>query len=607
MRKGLLYTIIILCVISLIIPIVYMFIKSRFLERYENDKTCFLTQYFTQDGIYTNNPEDENYWLKQQSSAEKEIYDTLLKEADDAETNGNLSDASVIRSKIEELQETRLNLRMKALDTLEQSMQIQERDLGTTPKPDSCTVKSSPIKIFEISDDNCSITSVIGEKQTIYSFPDILKPTKGDKIFTPDNIESCYINIPKDVSLDIALVMVLNVLDAIGEKTNAPILEEINRIIEETRVITRKTDLLRNVTIPKSKSELQSTIDSYYTSRENLSEMRRRNARLKNSNKLIDEENNKYSKDVDDIVEIFEHCNGQGRKFILKQGFTSFTGTNAKLIEVSSIYFNDKKGLYVVMYDKDYNPYTIRKSVDCLTNVNIGGKNGVNLNDNVIAIEVIKSNKRPSSSMIASGANQKKVLDVSGYSTANLANIHGWDAHGGNNQKWTYNTQTKNIVSTNSGKCLDALYAGTNNFTKVIQYDCHGGNNMKWDFLDNGQIKNVNAQKCLQADPNNTENNGFDIYLYDCDPNSQYQQWNVIDDLSYMKPKPIPQISVLNPPQPQPQPQSQPQPQPQPSTGCNKSACSRVINDYLARNWWYKSSDFGECRGCPVVKYPKKL
>lgn len=537
MRKGFLYTIILLCIATLVVSNVFPFVKSRLLERYENDKTCSLTQYFTQDGIYTNDPEDENYWLKQQSSSEKEIYDTLLKEADDAETNGNLSDASVIRNKIEELQKTRLNLRMKALDTLEQSMQIQERDLGTTPKPDSCTVKSSPIKIFEISDNTCSIVNITGEKQTIYSFPDILKPTKSDKIFTPDNIESCYITIPKDVSVDIALVMVLNVLDAIGEKTNASILEEINRIIEETRIITRKTDLLRNITIPKSKSELQDTIDSYYTSKENLSEMRRRNARVKNSNKLIDDENNRYSKDVDDIVEIFEHCNGQGRKFILKQGFTSFTGNNARLIEVSSIYFNDKTGLYVVMYDKNYNPYTIRQSVDCLTNVNIGGKNGVNLNDNVIAIEVIKSSKKPSNSMIASSANQKKVLEVSGWSKGNFATIHGWDIHGGNNEKWTYNTKNKNIVSTYSGKCLDALYAGTKNFTKIIQYDCHNGNNMKWDLLDNGQIKNVNAQKCLQANPNGVNNNGFDVYLYDCDENAQHQKWNVIDDLSYMKPK----------------------------------------------------------------------
>ena len=280
--------------------------------------------------------------------------------------------------------------------------------------------------------------------------------------------------------------------------------------------------------------------------------MKRRIQRTKNNNKLLEDENNKYNKDIDDIVEIYEHCYGQGRKFILKPGMTSFTGVNEKLIEVSSVYFNDKKGMYLVLYDKNYNPYTIRKSVDCLVDVKIGGRNGVNLNDNVIAIEVIKSNKVPSNSIIASSANQKKVLDVANYSTDNFGSIHGWEVHGGNNQKWTYNKNNKNIISTHSGKCLDALYAGTNNYTKVIQYQCHNGNNMKWNFLDNGLIKNVNAERCLQADPNGVDNNGFSVYLYDCDPNSQYQQWNVIDDMSYMKPKSVPQVSTP-PTQPQQQ------------------------------------------------------
>lgn len=563
-------------------------------EGYESEKTCSLAQYFTQDGKYSNDPDSDNYWLKQQSSSEKELYDTLLKDMNDAEASGNISDASVLRSKLEDLQKMRLNLRNQALQTLEQSLQVQERELGTVPKPNSCTAKPNPIKVFEISGNTCSIATVIGGKHNIYSFPDILKPTKQDNIFTVDNIESCYITVPTNLTTDTALVMVLNVLDAIGEKLNVPILNEINRIIEETRIISRRIDVMRNTTIPRSRNRLQNSIDSYYSTKRSIDSIRRRIQNTKNSNRIIEDENNRYSKDIDDIVEIYEHCNRQGRKWILKLGMTSFTDANARFTEVSSIYFNDAKGMYVIMYDKNYNPYTVRKSVDCLTYVNIGGRNGVNLNDNVIAIEVVKSGKKPSNSMIASNANQKKVLDVAGWSRNNLGTVFGWEAHGGNNQKWTYNDFTKNIVSTHSGKCLDALYAGTNNFTKIIQYDCHGGNNMKWDFLENGQIRNVNAQRCLQADPGNTNNNGFNVYLYDCNPNSEHQQWSVINDMSHMKPKPIPQVSVAPPPPP---------PQPQ----CDSTACSGVINDYLRRNWWYKSSDFGQCRGCPVVNYPNRL
>jgi hypothetical protein len=43
------------------------------------------------------------------------------------------------------------------------------------------------------------------------------------------------------------------------------------------------------------------------------------------------------------------------------------------------------------------------------------------------------------------------------------------------------------------------------------------------------------------------------------------------------------------------------------STTCNTAACNGTINDYLSRGWWYVTSDFGTCKGCPVVQYPNKL
>jgi Ricin-type beta-trefoil lectin domain len=515
-----------ICIIVGVLVVV-IFRQYRMKEKYQDDKMCSIANYITSNDSYSNDPDDVNYWLKQQSSSEKEVYDTLMKEASAAEASGNTSDAAVLRDKIEQLQAMRLNLRKKALDALEQTIQKRERQLEPVTKDNSCTVKSNPLKIFEITGNTCSIGTVIGTENKIYSFPDILKPTKPDNIFTTDNVDSCYITVPQDVSVDIALVMVLNVLDAIGEKLNASIINDINKILDQTRAITRKTDLLRNVTIPKTKQELQSSMDAYHTTRDNLNMMRFKDKELKSQNKVIVVENNEYDKKVDDMVEVYEDCYGRGRKYILQPGFTSFTGDNAKYSNISSIYFNNKKGMYLVVYDKKYNPYTIKQSVSCLTKVLIGRKY-ININDNVIGIDVIKSNKQLSNSFIASSVNQKKVLDVAGASTNNLASVFGWRAHGGKNQKWTYNKGTKNITSVNSGKCLDALYGGITNYTKVIQYQCHGGNNMKWDLLDNGQIKNVNSQKCLQADPKGMNNDGFNVYLYDCDPNSQYQQWNVI-------------------------------------------------------------------------------
>jgi hypothetical protein len=47
-------------------------------------------------------------------------------------------------------------------------------------------------------------------------------------------------------------------------------------------------------------------------------------------------------------------------------------------------------------------------------------------------------------------------------------------------------------------------------------------------------------------------------------------------------------------------------PAPAPTT-CDTTACNRIINDYIAKKWAYTSSDFGECKGCPVVRYPNTL
>jgi len=42
-------------------------------------------------------------------------------------------------------------------------------------------------------------------------------------------------------------------------------------------------------------------------------------------------------------------------------------------------------------------------------------------------------------------------------------------------------------------------------------------------------------------------------------------------------------------------------------SSCNKTACNKVISDYLSRGWWYTSANFGECKGCNVVNYPNSL
>ena len=529
--KGYRRTLIAVSVVVIIICIIIAVTRMR-KEGYIDYPECTLGQYFTEGSdMFSDDETADNYWLKLQSSTEQELYATLMEEADKAEANNNLNDATIIRGKIEDIRAQRLAMRKKALELLEGTQKMRERGLDMVGVPNSCTVKKLPNKVFDILGSSCNVTTVIAGKENVYSYPDILKPTKPDNIFTLDGVESCYLSFPVDIDKKVALVMVLNVLDAIGEKVQEAMFNEITRLTNEALSLAKRADFLKNVAVPKSRQELQSSIDSYWTKQAEISQLSRKLRFAQSTNQVIADENKQLDIAKDDIVEIFEHCSKQGRRYVLPLGLTVFDGKKEKLINVSSINFNSGRGIHVILYDKQYKAYTIRSSIDCLTKVDVGGNKTVDLNDNVKAIDVRKSVKYPANGMIVSAADQNRVLDVYGASKADLAEVIGWDANNQTNQKWTYNGATKQIVSLNSGKCLDALYGGTKNGTKIIQYQCHGGNNMKWDLLPNGQIRNVNANKCIEGKPGVGWTKWWTVSLQDCSPWSQHQKWYAVDDL----------------------------------------------------------------------------
>ena len=519
--------------ILLVIAVLVFHGRMKKMETFVEYHECTLDKFFT-DGSsdFSNDEGADNYWLKFQSSTEQEVYLALMKEADDAEANNNLNDASIIRSKIEELRGQRLAMRKKSLEWLEGTQKVRERGLDMVTEPNNCTVKMMPKKVFDILGSSCNVTTVIGGKENIYSYPDILKPTKPDKVFTVDGVESCYLSFPVDIDRKVALVMVLNVLDAIGEKMYVDILDQITRLTNEAFALAKRADVLKNITVPKSRQELQSSIDDYWAKQAQVAELSTKLRFAQTTNRVLEDENRQLDINKNDIVEVWEHCNKQGKRFVLPLGLTVFDGDKQKFTDMSSIYFNSNRGIYVILYDAKYRPYTIRKSVECLTDVDIGGGKTVNLNDGVKAIDVRKQVKHPSNGMIMSVVDQNRVLDVWNGSRDDLAEVIAWDAVNTPNQKWVYNSATKQVVSSGSGKCLDALHAGTVNGTKVIQYQCHDGNNMKWDFLPTGHIRNVNANKCIQAKPTTK---WWTLSLQTCNPLSQYQKWYVVDDLTSRK------------------------------------------------------------------------
>jgi uncharacterized protein (TIGR03437 family) len=116
-----------------------------------------------------------------------------------------------------------------------------------------------------------------------------------------------------------------------------------------------------------------------------------------------------------------------------------------------------------------------------------------------------------------------KVLDVTGYSTANGIQIQQYSYLGGGNQKWSL-VDTGNgiyaIMNLISGKVLDVRGHSTDNGTIIQQWDYLGGDNQRWTLtpVENGyyRITNVLTGKVL------------DVTGHSLDSGTVIQQWDYL-------------------------------------------------------------------------------
>ncbi len=83
-----------------------------------------------------------------------------------------------------------------------------------------------------------------------------------------------------------------------------------------------------------------------------------------------------------------------------------------------------------------------------------------------------------------------KVLDVWEWSTANGGRIIQWDWHGGNNQRWAIDDagvagdpDLFALRSIHSGKVLDVSGISRGNGAQIVQWDWVGGNNQRWRIV----------------------------------------------------------------------------------------------------------------------------
>ena len=117
--------------------------------------------------------------------------------------------------------------------------------------------------------------------------------------------------------------------------------------------------------------------------------------------------------------------------------------------------------------------------------------------------------------------NYSKVIDVSGGSVENYANVQIWEINDTNAQKWRVEKESDNLyalICVNSEKAMDVTNANFSNNTNIQQYTYRTSIAQEWSFeyLENGsfKIKSAGGTFYVTLEDGNTEN-GSNIKLYE--------------------------------------------------------------------------------------------
>lgn len=123
--------------------------------------------------------------------------------------------------------------------------------------------------------------------------------------------------------------------------------------------------------------------------------------------------------------------------------------------------------------------------------------------------------------VIESAMSSNIVLDVTGNSTANGANIETWNPNGGTNQLWvvSWDSSAKaySIKSVRSGLYLDASGASAANGTNIIQWASNGGKNQRWNIVKDGSgykiVSAMNSKMVIDIEGQSTKT-GANVLLW---------------------------------------------------------------------------------------------
>jgi len=128
--------------------------------------------------------------------------------------------------------------------------------------------------------------------------------------------------------------------------------------------------------------------------------------------------------------------------------------------------------------------------------------------------------------------NSGKCLDVESSSEEEGGNIHQWEYHGHDNQKWKLvpaGGACYEIINVNSGKCLDVKGKSKETGANIHQWECHGHDNQKWKLEPVGdgyyKITNVNSGKCVDVQ-GGSKDDGANIHQWEYKGHSN-QKWRI--------------------------------------------------------------------------------
>ena len=139
-----------------------------------------------------------------------------------------------------------------------------------------------------------------------------------------------------------------------------------------------------------------------------------------------------------------------------------------------------------------------------------------------IALALVATPARPlAAQSIATRLTADRCMDIPGGSRNQGAQIALWSCHGGENQRFT--RQSNGEIRTAAGLCINALGGGGRDGDRIGVWPCDGGANSRWQVTANGEIKGING-KCIDVPSGNTAA-GTGLVLWTCNGGLN-QRWN---------------------------------------------------------------------------------